>query len=246
MEEIWRTGERTMNKNRTLAIFGDSIMKGVQVQRDTKRYCVEDFLAAGSLEQRFGISLRNCSRFGYTITRGEEYLVRQMEKGLDADFVVLEYGGNDADFRWDEVAADPAGDHEPNTPLSAFLKTLNSMIDRVRANGRKPVLTTLPPISAERYLNWITRSGLSKERILEWLGDEGAIYRYQERYSNGIKMTAEKKKVDLIDLRDAFLAQRQLLPYLCIDGIHPNTEGQRLIREAFSKELLLLTADGVC
>lgn len=206
-----------MNKNRILAVFGDSIMKGVQVQRETKRYLAEDFLT-DPLENRLGISLKNCSKFGYTITRGRDYLTQQMEKGLDADLVVLEYGGNDADFRWNEIAEDPDGKHEPNTPLPVFLDILGGMIDQVRSCGKRPVLMTLPPVSAERYLDWITRGGLSKERILSWLGDAGAIYRYQERYSNAVKMTAERKKVDLIDIRDAFLAHRQLLPYLCIDG----------------------------
>lgn len=231
-----------MNKKKTLAIFGDSIMKGVQVQQETKRYFVEDFLETEVLEKRFGVSLMNCSRFGYTITRGKTLLTRQLEKGLDADLVVLEYGGNDADFNWSAIAERPAEEHEPNTPITVFLDTLSGMIDQVRSFGKRPVLTTLPPISAHRYLDWITQNGLSRERILQWLGDEGAIYRYQERYSNGIKLMAEQKKVDLIDLRDAFLAQRKILPFLCVDGIHPNKEGQRLIRDAFSKGLSLLTA----
>ncbi len=231
-----------MNKNRMLAIFGDSILKGVQVQRETKRYWAEDFLSTGAFEKRFGLSLMNCSRFGYTVTRGKALLSRQMEKGLEADLVVLEYGGNDADFNWKEISERPAGEHEPNTQLPVFLHTLADMIDQLRRAGKRPVLTTLPPISAHRYLDWITQNGLSRERILEWLGDEGAIYRYQERYSNGIKTIAEQKSVDLIDIRDAFLAERLLLPYLCIDGIHPNAEGQRLIREAFSEKLSLLTA----
>ena len=231
-----------MNKNRMLAIFGDSILKGVQVQRETKRYWAEDFLSTGAFEKRFGLSLINCSRFGYTVTRGKAFLSRQMEKGLEADLVVLEYGGNDADFNWKEIAERPADEHEPNTPLPVFLDTLSSMIDQLRCAGKRPILTTLPPISAHRYLDWITQNGLSRERILEWLGDEGAIYRYQERYSNGIKMIAEQKNVDLIDIRDAFLVERQLLPYLCIDGIHPNAEGQRLIRDAFSGKLSVLTA----
>ena len=164
-----------MNKNRRLAIFGDSIMKGVQVQQETKRYRVEDFLSAGALEERLGISLMNCSRFGYTVTRGNDLLTRQMEKGLNADVVVLEYGGNDADFNWKEVAEQPAGEHEPNTPLPVFLDTLSGMIDQLRHAGKMPVLTTLPPISAHRYLDWITQNDLPRERILKWLGDEGAI-----------------------------------------------------------------------
>ncbi len=223
-----------------ITIIGDSILKGVQLQKETKRYTVEDCLALDSLADQFGLTLENCSRFGYTIDRGGKLVMRQLEKGLPADTVILEYGGNDADFRWDEVSARPLEEHEPNTPLPVFLEQLERLVEQIRNRGIRPVLTTLPPISASRYLSWITRNGLSKENILLWLGDEGAIYRYQERYSNGIKELAEKKTVDLVDLRDAFLAQRQLLPYLCEDGIHPNSAGQKLIHDAFARKLELL------
>jgi lysophospholipase L1-like esterase len=228
---------KAMNR---ITIIGDSILKGVQLQKETKRYTVEDCLALDSLADQFGLTLENCSRFGYTIDRGGKLVMRQLEKGLPADTVILEYGGNDADFRWDEVSARPLEEHEPNTPLPVFLEQLERLVEQIRNRGIRPVLTTLPPISASRYLSWITRNGLSKENILLWLGDEGAIYRYQERYSNGIKELAEKKTVDLVDLRDAFLAQRQLLPYLCEDGIHPNSAGQKLIHDAFARKLELL------
>lgn len=226
-----------------ITIFGDSILKGVQLQKESKRYAVEDCLALDSLANRYGFTLENCSRFGYTIERGEKLVLRQLEKGIEADAVILEYGGNDADFRWEEVSARPLEEHEPNTPLPRFLDQLDQLVEQIRNRGIRPVLTTLPPISASRYLAWITRNGLSKENILLWLGDEGAIYRYQERYSNGIKELAEKKAVDLVDLRDAFLAQRQLLPYLCEDGIHPNSAGQKLIHDAFAKKLELIAAN---
>ena len=232
-----------MKTQSKLAIFGDSILKGVQLQRETKRYCVEDCLNLDSLAAEYGITLENCSRFGYTIDRGGKLVTRQLEKGLAADTVLIEYGGNDADFRWNEVSERPYDEHEPNTPLPQFLATLSTLVDRVRDCGIRPVLATLPPISASRYLDWITRNGLSKENILLWLGDEGAIYRYQERYSNGIKDLAEQKRVDLVDLRDAFLAQRCLLPYLCEDGIHPNSAGQQLIRNAFAQKFAALTAN---
>lgn len=231
-----------MKQQSRLAIFGDSILKGVQLQQETKRYCVEDRLELAALAEQFGFALENCSRFGYTVERGDKLVTRQLEKGLCADAVLIEYGGNDADFRWDEIAAHPEEEHLPNTPLPKFLETLGAIVDRVRQSGMRPVLATLPPISASRYLDWITRDGLSRENILRWLGDEGAIYRYQERYSNGIKTLAQQKQVDLVDLRDEFLAQRHLHPFLCEDGIHPNSAGQQLIRNVFARKLAAFAA----
>lgn len=226
-----------MKRLEAMAIFGDSILKGIQVQKDTKRYCINDELALDSLAEKYGILLENDSHFGYTVERGNRLITKKLEKGLPADFVLLEYGGNDADFKWEEIAGRPLEEHEPNTPLPVFLKTLGSLIDTIRSHGKKPILTTLPPLSAPRYLEWITRNGLSRENILLWLGDEEAIYRYQERYSNGIKTLAERTNTDLIDLRDAFLAHRRILPFLCEDGIHPNGEGQKLIRGVLEKRL---------
>lgn len=226
-----------MQRVKRLAIFGDSILKGVQLQQQTRRYCVSDALALEPLGSEYGISIDNRSRFGFTIGRGEQLVLRQLAGGMEADTALIEYGGNDADFHWDEIAKNPDGEHLPNTPLPQFVERLSSLVDRLRAAGVRPVLTTLPPISSTRYLDWITRDGLSRESILQWLGDEGAIYRFQERYSDAIKSLAQEKNVTLIDLRDAFLAQRKLLPFLCEDGIHPNTAGQRLIHDTFAAKL---------
>ena len=160
---------------------------------------------------------------------------RQLEKGEAPAAVLLEYGGNDADFRWAEVSEHPHDEHEPNTPLPVFIETLRRMIQTLLEHGSKPVLSTLPPISSERYLDWITRDGLSKENILLWLGDANAIYRYQEKYSLAIERIAAETGCSLVDLRSAFLEKRALLPYLCADGIHPNDAGQRLIHEVLSR-----------
>ena len=123
----------------------------------------------------------------------------------------------------------------PNTPLPVFTETMRRMIGTLREHGVKPVLSTLPPISSERYLDWITRDGLSKENILTWLSDANAIYRYQEKYSLAIERLAAETGCSLVDLRSAFLEKRALLPYLCADGIHPSDLGQRLIHKVLSE-----------
>ena len=223
-----------MQKNRVISVFGDSILKGVRMLSGTTRYGTTDDIGLESICRQHDWVLDNRSRFGCTITKGEALLNRQLNKGDAPAAVLLEYGGNDADFRWSEVAARPYDEHLPNTPLPEFLAALKRMVDTLRAHGVRPVLSTLPPISSERYLDWITRDGLSKENILTWLGDANAIYRYQENYSRAIERFAVEQGCMLVDLRSAFLQQRVLLPYLCADGIHPSDRGQRLIHDTLA------------
>ncbi len=223
-----------MQTNRVISIFGDSILKGVRMLSGTTRYGTTDDIGLESIAKQHDWVLDNRSRFGCTILKGEALLNRQLEKDETPAAVLLEYGGNDADFRWAEVAARPYDEHLPNTPLPVFSETLRRMIRTLRAHNIKPVLSTLPPISSERYLDWITRDGLSKENILTWLGDANAIYRYQENYSRTIERLASELGCYLVDLRSAFLEKRSILPYLCADGIHPNDAGQKLIHEALS------------
>jgi lysophospholipase L1-like esterase len=224
-----------MQTNRVISVFGDSILKGVRMLKGTTRYGTTDDIGLESIARAHDWVLDNRSRFGCTVTKGEQLLNRLLEKNDPPAAVLLEYGGNDADFRWDEVAARPLEEHLPNTPLPVFCDTLRRMVLSLRAHGVRPVLSTLPPISSERYLNWITRNGLSKENILQWLGDANAIYRYQEKYSLAIERLAAETGCFLVDLRSAFLDKRVLLPYLCADGIHPSDAGQRLIHEVLRR-----------
>lgn len=223
-----------MQNNRVISVFGDSILKGVQLLKGTTRYGTTDGIGLESICRAHDWVLDNRSRFGCTVTKGEQLLNRQLDKGAAPAAVLLEYGGNDADFRWSEIAARPSHEHLPNTPLPQFIDTLRRMVHTLRAHGVKPVLSTLPPISSERYLDWITRDGLSRENILAWLGDANAIYRYQENYSRAIERLAAELGCFLIDLRSAFLKQRVLLPYLCADGIHPSDAGQKLIHDVLA------------
>ncbi len=224
-----------MQTNRVISVFGDSILKGVRMLSGTTRYGMTDDIGLESIAKSHDWILDNRSRFGCTVQKGEQILLRRLAEGETPAAVLLEYGGNDADFRWAEVAARPDDEHLPNTPLPLFTETLRRMIAALRSRGVRPVLSTLPPISSERYLDWITRDGLSRENILRWLGDANAIYRYQEKYSLAIERLAVETGCMLVDLRSAFLEKRTLLPYLCEDGIHPSDLGQRLIRETLSK-----------
>lgn len=217
-----------------IMIFGDSIMKGVVLSESDRRYRISSGLGIDALAQDFGLNIANHSRFGCTLEKGLGVLQRTVERTPDCGAVIMEYGGNDCDFDWAQVAAAPEAEHFPNTPIERFTELYAGAINYLRSRGIVPVLTTLPPLCSERYLSWICRSGLSRESILSWLGDINAIYRYQERYSHAIEQLAERFDTALIDLRGFFLAERRMEDFYCADGIHPNENGQQLIQRAFS------------
>ncbi len=213
-------------------IYGDSIMKGT-IMTQTMRYkaTICDYLC--QLKERFGLQAESRARFGMTIERGAELLNRDLQEGLDCKFALLEFGGNDCDYDWKAISDDPGAIHEPKTPLPRFIALYAEMIERLQTQGITPLVMTLPPINAERYLNFLCRGENKKESILLWLKDIQRIYRTQERYSNAAARVAEAGGALLVDVRAHFLAQEDLNVYLGCDGIHPTADGYALIYHTF-------------
>lgn len=218
-------------------VFGDSILRGVVWSESAGRYINSDKLGEKEIACRYGMEITNRSRFGCTLPKGTKIVEKQFENASICDAALLEYGGNDCDFNWAEVAASPTKAHLPNTPLDVFEALYIETVHALKEKGTLPVICNLVPVCSDRYLSWITRGGLSKENILHWLGDENAIYRFQERYSRKIEEIAKKDECPLIDLRGAFLGVRQMETLFCADGIHPNEAGQALICNTFKNAI---------
>ncbi len=214
-----------------LRIFGDSIMKRVVYNKEENRYKMLPVEAVDTLSSKLGLEIINSTIFGCTIGKGMQLLQRALQKNLSCDYVLLEFGGNDCDFLWDEVSLQPTQPHQPKTPLSQFSATLKEMISLLTAHHIEPLLTTLPPIDSERYLTHICRSGLSRKNILTWLTDIKAIERFQELYSLQIAKIAIETNTRLIDIRSGFLKRKDCGSLICEDGIHPNEKGHALILE---------------
>lgn len=216
-------------------IFGDSVMRGVILDDATKRYRFAPAVNFERFEDAFHFSIDNRSKFGCTVEKGYRLLRKALGCGQPSDYALLEFGGNDCDFNWAEVAAEPDKPHLPHTPPDEFRKLLSTMVKDLKASGIQPIIMSLPPIDAERYFNWITRDGLSREKILAFLGDVQQIYRYQELYSNLATQTALQTGCLFVDVRSAFLqVSRCFKDLLCEDGIHPSQQGQTLIYQVFS------------
>lgn len=219
-----------------VGLWGDSIMKGILWNRECQKYRHSCVYAAESAAEELGLTLENHAKMGCTSTKGLTLLKKQLEKNDAPSAALIEFGGNDSDFHWNEIALEPNGIHQPNTPPDVFEAQMRSMIAYLRAKGIYPVLTTLVPNHAERYFSFITRDGLNGDHILQWLGDVQHIYRWHESYHARIEKIAREEKCMVIGLRDAFLDYWHYEDLLCDDGIHPNERGYRLIEEVLCTE----------
>ena len=214
-----------------IQVVGDSLSKGVILDEEKKKYTLLKDCFFSLLSESVNAQMINASKFGSTVAQGRKQLESKMEK-YNPDIVVIEFGGNDCDFRWDDIASDPMKDHIPNTPLDLFENSINEMVSYVQSNGKTVVLTTLPPIYADSYFKWFTNCDREKGlNILKWLKDVWHIYWWQERYSNCIQYIARMRNIGCIDIRRAFLKGLDFANLICSDGIHPNKEGHRLIFE---------------
>lgn len=220
-----------MDLIQSISVMGDSILRGVVLNDSTKKYSISNTIGMDSIAQMYSLQITNLSRFGCTVERGYEHVEKYIKRGAHSDAVVLELGGNDSDFDWPSVAADPCGEHSPRTPLGRFTEVYRRLLELLRGNGIRPIMSNLPPICPERYLNWVCRDGLDRDAILAWLGDVNTIYRYQENYSRAIEGLAAESGCLCVDLRGAFLANRRIDRLYCEDGIHPNEQGQLIIRD---------------
>ena len=234
-----------MELHRNVEIFGDSILRGVQLDDESKRYHVDNNIDVQMLEKKFLLNISNFSKFGCTISKAFSLIEKRFKNGkLQCDAIVLNLGGNDCDFDWMAVSERPDDEHQPNTPLDTFTDTYKKMIEFLKENGIRPILTTLPPLDAQKFFDWFC-GGLEKSsNVLKWLGTVEAIYRWQENYSRTIEKIAEETGTLLVDLRGAFLKHRKIEHLLCADGTHPNTEGQRVITQGFLEFIEMAKAKG--
>lgn len=223
-----------MEQCRQVTLLGDSILKGIQVDLGSRRYRTQNTLDTAALETEFRLSIHNDAHFGATVRKGSRLLDRMLERKLPCDYLVMDFGGNDCDFRWKEIAADPTGDHQPNVPLAEFVELYRTMIRKVKERGIRPILTNLPPLDSQRFFDWWC-GDLDQSAVLRWLGEVGNIYAWQERYSRAVERLAREENVPLVDVRGAFLDHGHLEQVLCADGTHPNTKGQGLITRAFQE-----------
>ena len=219
-----------------LCVIGDSITGGVVYRDDAARYvkCKESFV--NLLAAALGMDVHNHSRFGCTSTAALERLGRYERDIADCDWTLVMLGGNDCDFDWPAVGADPDAPHECNTPIERFRGIYGELLDRIIAAGGRPIAMNPIPVFGRRYFRWISRRADAKG-VMRFLGSTDSIEHWNEMYAIAVLREAAARNVPILDARSAFLFRRRFDPYFSADGIHPSAEGHRRLYEYLLPQL---------
>ncbi len=227
--------------------FGDSVMKGIIPDPSrAKRYMISEDGFIAQCMRKLRIPITNYGRFGSTVKEGEKLVDRHIELIGQADYTLLEYGGNDCDFDWKAIAAAPEEVHNPRTPLQAFSAMYTGIIQKIRASGSCPLMLSLPPLISERYFRFFSHEMNDTERrnIMQWLGNTvSTIGEWHELYNLEVFKIASRMSVKLIDITSIFYSRRKCPAYISEDGIHPNAAGHQIIARTVYRELATLTAN---
>jgi len=213
----------------TIVAYGDSITKGVVYDNEKSKYMFVKENFTKIIGNKIKGVVYNEGKFGNTIMRGAQKMYNDVIK-KSPDMVLVEFGGNDCDYNWEDIAKNPNMEYKPKTDIIVFRETLLTMIDTLKINNILPVLMTLPPLDHLRYFKWIAKEdSFAEKNILQWLGTKDRIFTLHNSYSKMITEVANETGTVLIDLRSEFLKYSDYSQFLCKDGIHPNIEGQSLI-----------------
>lgn len=213
---------------RKAVFYGDSLLKGTMPNGDG-RYA---FHWSEFLGEEAGQSVINRAKFGATAEKGLTMVRHDLQRGLEAELALIDFGGNDSDYDWAAIAADPVTEHCPRTPMVRYLAVLEDMTETLLQAGIRPMLMNLPPIDAQRYFECICSRVPARETILQWLGGVDVIYRHQEMYSGAVTEFAREKGLPLIDVRRIFLPRHDLPELIAADGIHLSRRGYGLLFSA--------------
>mgnify|MGYP004632331823 CR=1 FL=1 len=213
-----------------ILVLGDSITKGIVYDDIKKKYVFSDKSFVSLLKQD-NLEIENVSLMGSTVTKGLQTLERLGSEVGNYDYTAIEFGGNDCDFNWAEIAENPDKEHYPKNTVEKFVEIYSRIIDEIRDLGKEPVLLSLPPIDSVRYFDFISRK-INADNILKWLeGDRQLITNWHERYNLEVFKTALNKGIPVIDITSRFLETKNYSKLLCDDGIHPNEQGHAMIAE---------------
>ncbi|HBL85015.1 MAG: hypothetical protein A2Y17_02220 [Clostridiales bacterium GWF2_38_85] len=218
-----------------LELYGDSILKGVTYSDELQKHklCRPKY---DELNKR-GIEVNNNSHMGATINQGYTLLEETLTTCDKDTLVLLEFGGNDCNYNWADVSANPDGEFQPLTPENIFIEKYRAAISYVRKTGASIAVVSLVPLDASKFMNWITRN-LNFNNILHWLGDVNMLARWQEHYNVMVNQIAFENNCPIIDIRSEFLKNREYQMLLCSDGIHPTQRGYDIIGKKIMSSVL--------
>ena len=140
-------------------------------------------------------------------------------------------------YNWQEIAANPSGQHEPVMDLVAYKAQYTNRIAQARAHGQEPVLVSLPIMDENRYFAFITRGMSMQERknLLYWLGGKTERLRnIHALYNLSLFRLAAQQCVHILDITPPMLASAHYEQLLEQDGVTLSPEGKQLVENELS------------
>ena len=140
-------------------------------------------------------------------------------------------------YNWQEIAANPSGQHEPAMDLVAYKAQYTNRIAQARAHGQEPVLISLPIMDENRYFAFITRGMSMQERknLLYWLGGKTERLRnIHALYNLSLFRLAAQQCVHILDITSPMLASAHYEQLLEQDGVTLSLEGKQLVENELS------------
>ncbi|MCP4785657.1 MAG: hypothetical protein GY903_04520 [Fuerstiella sp.] len=147
------------------------------------------------------------------------------------DIVVIQFGINDSAV---DVWQDPPAT-EPRVPLDAYTENLQHFVRTLKERETQVILMTPNPLCWTDKL----RQLYGKPPYVP--ADEDGFNVLLKQYADQVRILANEEMVPLIDVYDLFqkhgAVEGQEIADLLLDGMHPNTLGQRKVADAILTSL---------
>lgn len=210
-------------KRLKVVAFGDSITaqrQGVVTYSDVLREELKDK----------NVEVINAGIGGNTTAHAK----KRFEKDVLAhapDLVVIQFGNNDSAV---DVWKDPPATG-PRVPLEEYIRNLSEMIETLKKREARVILVTpLPTRWTEKLKGMYGKPPYDP-------ADPNGFNFMKKEYVAALKKLASEKKVPLIDLYSIYYSyakkKGRSMDDLFTDGMHPNSDGQRLEADLLLKEI---------
>lgn len=222
-----------------IVCFGDSLTRGVSYVKGRVRILKENY--PSFLEKQLKTDQMDDM---VIINKGvfndnSKLLVDRLDKDVISEhpnFVLIGVGGNDCNFKWEEVAAFPDDTHEAIVPLSEYIENIKRIVMRVKESNITPILLTLPPLDPVRYYQYI--ASVYGSKISHWISRCGGIDHWHNMYNKQLKILVDQLDVITIDVRSALCKSGEIDELVSDDGIHLNSTGYREMSNAIYNGLI--------
>lgn len=223
-----------------LCIYGDSLLKGLICDK-RGIYHSSDAIGFERMEKEYGMEIRNLAMPTFTSTQILAWMKQSFRGGVDA--VMLECGGNDADYDWGAVMKAPAGAvTEGRTKPEEFVRNLEEMISIAENAGAQVIMAYSPPFEPMLLCRNLVAKGVDPERMEAIFAAQGGIHARHDLFRSLFRRVAQDHGCALIEL-GKYLPDEgaELQALMCPDGMHPNCEGYARVGQAIGEYLGQMT-----